>query len=66
MVNRWHQDVNPCNILVVSAGASSPYQYTFKLADLGISHFQTSDDGKETLDYDSFGTQTYGKPAFDW
>ena len=36
---RWHQDVKPTNILVVLGNGKSPYDVTFKLADLGLRHF---------------------------
>ncbi|KAG9228900.1 hypothetical protein BJ875DRAFT_434529 [Amylocarpus encephaloides] len=58
----WHQDINPSNILVVSNGATSPYDFIFKLADLGLSHFTSSRDGRATTDYDNFGTKVYGAP----
>jgi hypothetical protein len=60
---RWHQDVKPANILVKSHGVDSPYDWRFKLSDLGLSHFKkTSQDGS---DFDAYGTETYGKPSPD-
>lgn len=60
---RWHQDVKPSNILVTTLGGSieSPYQWLFKLADLGVSHFKTFVSSTEDdTDRDSQGTHTYG------
>jgi serine/threonine protein kinase len=59
---RWHQDVKPSNILVTTVGATgeSRFDWEFKLADLGISHFEkmaTNGNGKGA---DSQGTKTYG------
>jgi serine/threonine protein kinase len=60
-VFRWHQDVKPDNILVKSSGIDSPYDWKFKLSDLGLSHFKReSQDGS---DFDAYGTETYGKPS---
>jgi serine/threonine protein kinase len=59
---RWHQDVKPRNILVVSNRSSNPYDVSFKLADLGLSHFKrTVEGGVIATDDDVSGTQTYGK-----
>jgi serine/threonine protein kinase len=60
----WHQDVKPGNILVTSLSESiqSPYEYKFKLADLGISHFKSQVSSLEdSTDRDSQGTRTYGE-----
>lgn len=58
---RWHQDVKPANILVLSRGLASPYEFQFKLADLGLSHF-TSTVRLETdlVEKDTRGTRAYG------
>ena len=60
--NRWHQDVDPSNILVFSGRSTNPYDVEFKLADLGLSHFQrvTSAAGDET-GRDAWGTREYGE-----
>ncbi|EPE29987.1 Protein kinase-like (PK-like) [Glarea lozoyensis ATCC 20868] len=64
----WHQDIKPANILITSRGEeglrlNSPYEWHFKLADLGISHFTTYGDSTGTpraIDFQ--GTRTYGAP----
>ena len=60
---RWHQDINPANILVKSRpNASCPYDVHFKIADLGLSHFKRHTSGlSEATDNDAFGTRAYGK-----
>lgn len=58
----WHQDVRPENILVVSNGSTLPYEWQFKLADLGISHFKTTSSSRENTANDTYGTRTYGAP----
>ena len=56
---RWHQDVKPDNILVISNNVDSPYDWKFVLSDLGLSHFKrTTQHGS---DIDAYGTETYGK-----
>ncbi|CAG8952521.1 hypothetical protein HYFRA_00009625 [Hymenoscyphus fraxineus] len=63
ILNGYHQDIKPRNILVFSNNSSSPYEFTFKLADLGLSHFQQTVDGETTAPAaDSYGTSTYGAP----
>lgn len=58
---RWHQDVKPSNILVVSGNNDSPYDYQFKLADLGLSHFTSTMALQEDLaGEDTRGTRAYG------
>lgn len=52
---RWHSDLKPANILVVSGNTDSPFDCEFRLADLGTSNFarlaalghdiQTADEG---------------------
>lgn len=59
----WHQDVKPANILVKSCNRVSPYEYEFKLADLGLSHFRAVVNGQQDIsDRDTRGTHTYGAP----
>ena len=61
-----HQDIKPSNILVFSNGASSLYDYTFKIAGLGHSHFAESEvTGDDDVDDDAaatvpVGARTYG------
>lgn len=58
---RVHQDIKPSNILVFSYGETSPYRYTFKLADFGHSHFELHDEaGNEDHGKVAVGTRTYG------
>ena len=58
----WHQDVTPKNILVISRPGESPYDSYFKIADLGISHFQKYMGlQRGATDRDAFGTQAYGQ-----
>ena len=61
---RWHQDIDPSNILVVSRGGTSEYNCAFKIADLGLSHFKkyTSSPGNN-IDEDTFGTSAYGRSS---
>ncbi|KUJ17135.1 kinase-like protein [Mollisia scopiformis] len=56
----WHQDVKPDNILVMTNGINSPYDWKFNLADLGTSHFKKW--SKEGSDIDTRGTEAYGAP----
>ncbi|KAH8590626.1 hypothetical protein B0O99DRAFT_675870 [Bisporella sp. PMI_857] len=61
----WHQDVKPANILVSTLGETrkSPFDWEFKLADLGVSHFKRMVSPTESgTDQDSQGTVTYGAP----
>lgn len=60
-VCRWHQDVKPDNILVVSNGARCPYEWQFKLGDLGLSYFNSEVGmlGGSTASA-AHGTKTYG------
>jgi len=57
---RWHQDVKPANILVFG-NSESPYDVTFKLADLGLSHFSKVVAGKtDPTGEDLGGSRAYG------
>ena len=54
--------MRPANILVISNKEASPYEYLFKLANLGLSHYKITAEGEHAgTDEDTFGTQTYGK-----
>ncbi|OCL06940.1 hypothetical protein AOQ84DRAFT_67856, partial [Glonium stellatum] len=53
----WHQDVKPQNILVSTRSGL----LEFKLADLGLSHFQPQ-SGADAYGRDARGTRTYGAP----
>ncbi len=56
----WHQDVNPFNILVKRRGAGK-YDCDFKLADLGLSHFEKHlSDLRNVSTQENFGTSAYG------
>lgn len=60
-LRRWHQDVKPENILVVSNGSENTSEWEFKLADLGTSHFKRVDASRQdSTASDSYGTRTYG------
>lgn len=59
---RWHQDVKPNNILILSGKSGHPYDVEFKLADLGLSHFKrTAKLNRGIVDRDIGGTKDYGK-----
>lgn len=61
---RWHQDIDPSNILVVSRGESSVYDCDFKIADLGLSHFKKYAQLPENdVAQDTFGTSAYGQSS---
>jgi serine/threonine protein kinase len=61
MIPRFHQDVKPANILVVSNQESSRYKWEFKVADLGLSHFKRVVGKQESVTAnDAHGTRTYG------
>jgi len=55
----WHQDVKPQNILV----STRKGKLEFKLADLGLSHFQLQ-GGADAYGRDARGTRTYGNCSF--
>lgn len=62
---RWHQDIDPSNILVVSRGGSSDYNCDFKIADLGLSHFKKYTSSPENnIAEDTFGTSAYGQSSW--
>lgn len=59
----WHQDIKPSNILVKSKKGGSSYDCEFKLADLGLSHFKRHvPTQREAIDRDTYGTRAYGAP----
>jgi serine/threonine protein kinase len=58
---RLHQDVKPQNILVVSNEHELPYEWQFKLGDLGLSHFEKLSSLQDGAAIDAQGTRTYGK-----
>ena len=57
---RWHHDIDPSNILVISRSQDSPYDCDFKIADLGLAHFKRyiSLLNDATAD-NKYGTNTY-------
>ncbi|KFY93298.1 hypothetical protein V500_03785 [Pseudogymnoascus sp. VKM F-4518 (FW-2643)] len=58
-----HKDVKPENILIVSNGSENRGDWTFKLADLGISNFKRGKSGRQdSADENTRGTRTYGAP----
>ncbi|CZR62093.1 uncharacterized protein PAC_11990 [Phialocephala subalpina] len=63
VLHGFHQDLKPANILVVSKSDASPYEWDFKLADLGLSHFQKALNGHGPVtSNDAHGTLAYGAP----
>lgn len=63
IINGWHQDVKPANILVFSGNGDSPYDCHFKIADLGLAHFKPNvSQPNDPSDLDAFGTRAYGAP----
>ncbi|KAF8848375.1 kinase-like protein [Acephala macrosclerotiorum] len=63
VLHGWHQDLKPENILVLSNKATSPYEYTFKLADFGLSRVQKpTEDGRAGTTVELYGNATYGAP----
>ena len=62
--DRWHQDIKPANILVVSGSGTSSSDVYFKIADLSRCHFKESLSLQhEDSDLDAFGTRAYGSPG---
>jgi len=55
-----HQDVKPENVLIISNGTENRGDWSFKLADLGISNFKGTKVG-DTVDRNTRGTRTYGR-----
>ena len=64
-----HQDIRPKNILVFEepapeleeGGLGAGPEYSFKLADLGISHFVLATEGsRDEPAEDTMGSQTFG------
>lgn len=54
--------MKPKNILVKRSRGESRYEFQFKLADLGLSHFKQNIAGEDPTDADSRGTRTCGAP----
>lgn len=63
LLNRFHQDIKPANILVISAPNVSEHDFEFRLADLGTTHFALIDAHAENdrAAADVGGTKEYGK-----
>jgi hypothetical protein len=45
----------------MSGGASSPFEYQFKIADLGTSHFKRVTATGDQKDISTIGTLAYGR-----
>ncbi|KAJ9603081.1 hypothetical protein H2200_012376 [Cladophialophora chaetospira] len=59
----WHEDIKPSNILVLGDAEGSPYGVHFMLADLGLSHFSATVEGKNSATRDGRGgSQAYSAP----
>lgn len=60
----WHQDIKPGNILVTRGVSGVGDGYSFRLADLGTTHFTRMPDAtdEELRDADAGGTKAYGAP----
>ncbi|KAF2265882.1 kinase-like protein [Lojkania enalia] len=58
----FHQDLKPSNILVMSGGKTSPYEYRFKMGDLNTAHFSTSTNSKTPTAISAHGTLAYAPP----
>lgn len=62
LVFRWHQDITPSNILVISGRDLSASDATFKIADFGLSQFRSVPESPEEIRvWDASGTRIYGK-----
>jgi serine/threonine protein kinase len=61
LIQRFHRDITPDNILVFSKGSPSAHDVIFKLADLGFCHFrQYANSEGEATQRDRGGTREYG------
>jgi serine/threonine protein kinase len=57
-----HQDIKPANILVAIRDRDPSFNYTFKLVDMGLAYFSTSNTQERNYrKKDGRGTQTYSK-----
>ena len=61
----FHQDLKPTNVLVMSGGASSHYDFKFKIADLGTAHFKEATSEGQLFDVATHGTLAYCKRRGD-
>lgn len=60
---RWHHDLAPDNILVVRRGNGSRFDCDFKIADLGLAHFQRHlESSQRATDEDRHASNAYCKP----
>lgn len=60
--DRFHQDIQPSNILVMSNMSESRFDCRFILADLGLSHFRKVQRSRTpAFDKDTSGTREYGR-----
>lgn len=58
---RGHQDVRPANVLVLSYGAESAFDWQFKFADFGVGQsVSKATPGGDTMANNSRDSQTYG------
>lgn len=62
LLNRWHQDINPNNVVLHDKPLRGHWEFTAKLVDLGRSYFfQGSGSDFHDLAPDRYGTKEYGK-----
>ncbi|PVI06060.1 hypothetical protein DM02DRAFT_34015 [Periconia macrospinosa] len=59
-----HNDIKPTNILVTKPKSRSRYDVTFKLADMGLSHFAPAQKEGESRTKDTRGTQIFTAPEY--
>lgn len=61
----WHHSIDPSNILVVSRSHDSSYDCDFKIANLGLAHFQRYISSlSDATDNDRYGISTHGVLRF--
>ncbi|KAF2116786.1 hypothetical protein BDV96DRAFT_34877 [Lophiotrema nucula] len=58
----FHQDLKPSNVLVMSCGRTSPYEYMFKVGDLNTAHFASSSNSKTAIARSAHGSLAYAPP----
>lgn len=64
IVYRWHHDIKPTNILIMSRKGGSTYDGRFLIADFGLSHFRQSEVLDQDKDNISRHAPSYGTSSF--